>query len=76
MVRTEQTDDHYGGESGVARVAATVPLGRMAEPADVGNVAAFLASDLAAYVSGATIECHGGGEAPAFLAAAKEQTHS
>jgi NAD(P)-dependent dehydrogenase (short-subunit alcohol dehydrogenase family) len=69
MVRTEQTDDHYGGHAGVARIEATVPLGRMADPADVGHVAAFLASDLASYVSGATVECHGGGEAPAFLAA-------
>ena len=44
----------------------------MADPVDVGDVAAFLASDLAAYVSGATIECHGGGEPPAFLAAGTE----
>ena len=69
MVRTEQTDLHYGGDEGVARIEATIPLGRMADPVDVGHVAAFLASDLAAYVSGATIECHGGGEPPAFLSA-------
>jgi NAD(P)-dependent dehydrogenase (short-subunit alcohol dehydrogenase family) len=71
MVRTEQTDLHYGGESGVAAIEATIPLGRLASPLDVGNVAAFLASPLAAYVSGASIEVHGGGEAPAFLAAAE-----
>jgi NAD(P)-dependent dehydrogenase (short-subunit alcohol dehydrogenase family) len=74
MVRTEQTDQHYGGDDGVARIEATIPLGRMAEPADVGNVAAFLASDLAAYVSGATIECHGGGEPPVFLSAQRDAT--
>ena len=73
MVRTEQTDLHYGGDEGVARIEATIPLGRMADPADVGHVAAFLASDLAAYVSGATIECHGGGEPPVFLSAARVQ---
>jgi len=72
MVRTEQTDEHYGGDEGVARIEATIPLGRMAEPADVGHVAAFLASDLAAYVSGAAIECHGGGEPPVFLSVQKE----
>ena len=72
MVRTERTDDHYGGDEGVARVSRTVPLGRLATPEDVGHLVAFLGSDLAGYVSGATIECHGGGEAPAFLAAAKE----
>ena len=74
MVRTEQTDLHYGGPAGVEAVAATVPLGRLASPRDVGNVAAFLASPLASYVSGASIEVHGGGEAPAFLAAAASVT--
>ena len=72
MVRTEQTDEHYGGDEGVARIEATIPLGRMADPADVGHVAAFLASDLAAYVSGAAIACHGGGEPPVFLSVQKE----
>jgi NAD(P)-dependent dehydrogenase (short-subunit alcohol dehydrogenase family) len=74
MVRTEQTDEHYGGEAGVARIEATIPLGRMAEPTDVGYVAVFLASDLAAYVSGATIECHGGGEPPVFLHVQSEES--
>jgi NAD(P)-dependent dehydrogenase (short-subunit alcohol dehydrogenase family) len=74
MVRTEQTDQHYGGEDGVTAIEATVPLGRLATPRDVGNVAVFLASPLAAYVSGASIEIHGGGEAPAFLAAAAAAT--
>jgi len=50
-------------------VAKTVPLGRLAEPEDVGHCALFLASPLAAYVSGATLLVHGGGEWPAFLAA-------
>ncbi|QIK68463.1 SDR family oxidoreductase [Nocardioides sp. HDW12B] len=69
IVRTEQTDLHLGGEEGAAAVAATVPLGRLATPRDVGNAAVFLASPLASYVSGATLEVHGGGERPAFLAA-------
>lgn len=67
LCRTEQTGDHYGDDASVAAIEATIPLGRMAEPAEVGNVAAFLASDLASYVSGATVACHGGGEPPAFL---------
>ncbi len=67
LCRTEQTDDHYGDDASVAAIERTVPLGRMARPEEVGNVVAFLASDLASYVSGATIACHGGGEPPAFL---------
>ena len=52
-------------------------MGRLAHPDDIGAVAAFLASPLAAYVTGATIECHGGGEQPAFLTALHglEETH-
>ncbi|MFJ8232001.1 SDR family oxidoreductase [Streptomyces sp. NPDC094448] len=70
MVGTERAALHYGGEQGVAAVGRTVPLGRLAEPADVGDAAVFLASDRAAYISGASLHVHGGGERPAFLAAA------
>jgi NAD(P)-dependent dehydrogenase (short-subunit alcohol dehydrogenase family) len=68
-VHTELSELHYGDAAGVAAVGATIPLGRMAEPADVGHSAVFLASPLAGYVSGATLLVHGGGEVPAFLAA-------
>jgi NAD(P)-dependent dehydrogenase (short-subunit alcohol dehydrogenase family) len=71
MVRTEQAHLHYGDEAAIAAVGATVPLGRLAEPADVGDACLYLASPLARYVSGATLLLHGGGEKPAFLAAAK-----
>ncbi|MFL6060569.1 MAG: SDR family oxidoreductase [Marmoricola sp.] len=67
LCRTEQTEDHYGGDDQVARIEQTIPLGRMARPEEVGDVAVFLASDLASYVSGASVGCHGGGEPPVFL---------
>ncbi|RDI66179.1 SDR family oxidoreductase [Nocardia pseudobrasiliensis] len=70
LVRTESSHLHYGDEAGVAAVAETVPLARLASPEDIGRVAAFLASPLAGYVSGAALTVHGGGERPAFLAAA------
>jgi NAD(P)-dependent dehydrogenase (short-subunit alcohol dehydrogenase family) len=72
LCRTEDTIDHYGGDAAVAAIEQTIPLGRMARPQEVGNVAAFLACDLASYVSGATIECHGGGEPPVFGHVLKE----
>jgi NAD(P)-dependent dehydrogenase (short-subunit alcohol dehydrogenase family) len=71
LVRTEQSHLHYGDAEGLARVAATIPLGRLAEPRDIGDACVFLASPLAGYVSGATLLVHGGGERPAFLAAAR-----
>lgn len=67
MVRTELSPVHYGGPDGIAAVSGTVPLGRLAVPADVGAAAVFLASDAAAYISGASLHVHGGGERPAFL---------
>jgi NAD(P)-dependent dehydrogenase (short-subunit alcohol dehydrogenase family) len=73
MIRTEQAHLHYGDEAAVAKVAATVPLGRLGNPGDVGDVCLFLASPLASYISGASILVHGGGEKPAFLEAAKKQ---
>ena len=42
LCRTEQTDDHYGDDARVAAIEATIPLGRMAIPPEVGNVAVFL----------------------------------
>ena len=69
MVRTEQAHLHYGSETAIEAVGKTVPLGRLAEPEEIGSCAAFLASGLASYVSGATLRVHGGGEMPAFHAA-------
>lgn len=70
MVRTEHAEMHYGDEDGIAAVGATVPLGRLADPEEIGACAVFLASPLASYVTGSTLVVHGGGERPAFLAAA------
>lgn len=67
MVRTELFEDYYGGPEGASAVEATVPLGRVADPADVGNAVAWLASPLAAFVSGTNLVVHGGGERLAFF---------
>ncbi len=69
MVATESAAEHYGDASGSAAVRATVPLGRLAAPADVAAACVFLASPQASYISGSTLVVHGGGEPPAFLVA-------
>ncbi len=66
LVRTELAHLHYGDEDSIARVGATVPLGRMATPTDIADACVFFASPLSSYASGATLLLHGGGERPAY----------
>jgi 3-oxoacyl-[acyl-carrier protein] reductase len=47
-------------EKVITEMAARVPLQRLGEPEDIANVYAVLASDEAAYISGAVIEVAGG----------------
>ena len=70
MIRTEQAHLFYGDEEGIARVSATVPLGRLGTPDDIADACLFMASPMASYISGANLVIHGGGERPAFLDAA------
>jgi NAD(P)-dependent dehydrogenase (short-subunit alcohol dehydrogenase family) len=71
MIETELAHLHYGDAESIAAVGASVPLGRLGAPGDVGDACLFLASDRASYVSGASLLVHGGGERPAFLSVAR-----
>jgi len=70
LVQTEQAHLHYGDEAGIAAVGATIPAGRMATPDDIANACLYAGSPMAAYFAGTNLLLHGGGERPAFLAAA------
>lgn len=70
LVRTEQSHLHYGDESGIAAVGATIPAGRLAEPGEIAEACLYVASPRASYMSGTNLLLHGGGERPAFLVAA------
>ena len=54
MVRAS-TDD-----ARMATVLASIPMGRLADPAEIASLVCFLASDEAAYITGANVDIHGG----------------
>lgn len=49
-----------GQEEEVADVTETIPMGRLADPDEIGRVAVFLASDLASYITGSQVVVDGG----------------
>ena len=59
FIRTEGTDGLMS-DAERERIAARVPMGRLGEPPDVARTVAFLASDLAAFVTGQTLIVDGG----------------
>ncbi len=64
MVRTEQAEQTYGDEDAIAAIGRTIPLGRLAEPADIAGACVLLTSPQAAYINGADLLVDGGGELP------------
>lgn len=72
LVKTEASADHYGGEKGMAHLAAQLPMKRMGAPEDIARACLFLAESDNSYVSGACLEVYGGGEPPSFLKIAEE----
>lgn len=51
-------DDKLAAE--LAPIAATIPLGRIGEPIELGDLVAFLASERASYITGAVYQVDGG----------------
>ncbi len=60
MLRSGFAARGFDPDSAVAELDATVPLGRIAQPEDIADVIAFLASDEARYMCGALVEVNGG----------------
>ncbi|MCW6512672.1 SDR family NAD(P)-dependent oxidoreductase [Lichenifustis flavocetrariae] len=59
MLRTGFAKRGFDPDKAVEQLNETVPLGRIAEPEDIADCIAFLASDQARYVAGATLEVSG-----------------
>lgn len=69
LIVTEEAHLFYGDETGMARVAATIPARRMGTPEDIADACLFLASPMARWITGTNVMVHGGGEIPAYLSA-------
>jgi NAD(P)-dependent dehydrogenase (short-subunit alcohol dehydrogenase family) len=67
LMTTENAEATYGDAATQAKVAASMPLGRMGTGADMAGAVLWLCSDLAGWVSGARLQVDGGGERPYFL---------
>jgi NAD(P)-dependent dehydrogenase (short-subunit alcohol dehydrogenase family) len=52
--------DQQADSDVVARVMASLPLGRFAQPEEIASLIAYLASDDASYITGATLSIDGG----------------
>jgi meso-butanediol dehydrogenase/(S,S)-butanediol dehydrogenase/diacetyl reductase len=60
LTETGMTEDMLEDRKLVAKFMERMPLGRVAQPADIAAVIAFLASDDARFVTGANIPVDGG----------------
>ena len=60
LTETDMTEDMVKDRKLVAKFMERMPLGRVAQPADIAAVIAFLASDDARFVTGANIPVDGG----------------
>ncbi|WP_243788077.1 SDR family oxidoreductase [Saccharopolyspora gloriosae] len=62
VARTDNFAEQFGASAQDSGFAEGVPMGRPAEPDEVGTMCAFLASPLANYLTGDVVSVHGGGE--------------
>lgn len=60
MLRTGFEIRGLDPDRAIAQLDGSVPLGRIAQPEDIADVIAFLASDDARYMCGALVEINGG----------------
>jgi NAD(P)-dependent dehydrogenase (short-subunit alcohol dehydrogenase family) len=66
LIRTRLTQGHFSNPEILRDYFRHIPLGRGGEPEEVAQASVFLASDLASYITGATLFIDGGQMASKF----------
>lgn len=66
LIRTRLTQSYFNHPEFLKDYFRHIPLGRGGEPVEVANASAFLASDLASFITGATLFVDGGQMAAKF----------
>jgi len=66
LIRTRLTEEYFNNPGVLKDYFRDMPLGRGGAPEEVGNAIAFLASDLASYITGAALFVDGGQMAAKF----------
>jgi NAD(P)-dependent dehydrogenase (short-subunit alcohol dehydrogenase family) len=66
LIRTPLTESHFSNPGILKDYFRQIPLGRGGEAQEVANAVLFLASDLASYITGATVFVDGGQMASKF----------
>jgi NAD(P)-dependent dehydrogenase (short-subunit alcohol dehydrogenase family) len=61
MTRSDMTAAVHDDPKRLARVAATIPMGRTAEPEEMAHAILWLLSEEASFISGACVNASGGG---------------
>jgi NAD(P)-dependent dehydrogenase (short-subunit alcohol dehydrogenase family) len=74
LILTEESEQFYGDATGRAAVAGNLAMKRLGDPSEVADMCLVLASPLARWVTGTSVEVHGGGEGPAYLGLADRAT--
>ncbi len=73
LIRTRLTEEHFTTPEVLKDYFRQIPMGRGGQPEEVANAVAFLASDLASFITGTTLVVDGGQMASKFATWSEEK---
>ena len=67
LIETDESSDFYGDDEKRSKLANHLAMKRLGKPEEIADMCMVLASPLARWMTGTTVEVHGGGESPFYL---------